>query len=143
MVIDKPIATFNRILLIEDDFQDDECVRRTLSLAVEEFSFASAGRLQDAIDLLKRQDFDAALLDLSLPDSFGIDTLLQLHQEFEELPIIVLSGVMDEELAGEAVQRGAEAFLVKGDVTGSELAHAITSAIQRRRLAEQAPNHLG
>lgn len=80
--------------------------------------------------------FDVVLLDLSLPDSRGLDSLIALKPFAAALPIVVLTGFDDETLATGAMQLGAQDYLVKGQVTGSLLVRSIRYAIERQR-AEQ------
>jgi DNA-binding NarL/FixJ family response regulator len=75
-------------------------------------------------------------LDLTLPDSFGLETFFKMQAEAPHLPIVVLTGVNDEELALEAVQRGAQDYLVKGHVNGDLLERALCYAIERKRAEE-------
>ena len=138
MITEKSEPTEYRILLVEDAFQAEECIRRTLTLASEEFTFEVARRLQDGLQLHRREEFDVVLSDLSLPDSYGIDTVGRLLKDFDGLPIIVLSGLEDEVLAREAVELGAQDFLVKGETTGAELSQCIASAVRRHRLENKS-----
>ncbi len=76
---------------------------------------------------------DVVLLDLSLPDSSGLETLDRLLG-LTRVPVVVLTGMNDDELAGTAVERGAQDYLVKGSVTGDTIGRAIRHAIERHRL---------
>ncbi len=79
---------------------------------------------------------DAILLDLTLPDSIGLDTFKKIHSEAPALPIIVLTGNDDDSLALRALQDGAQDYLVKGQVSGQILARSIRYAIERKRIDE-------
>ncbi len=128
-------TTEYRILLIEDDFLDEESVRRILSSAEQDFTFSTARCLQEGVDRLRAQEFDAILLDLTLPDSYGIDTIYRMLEEFDQLPIVVLSGVEDQQLAQQAVELGVEDFLIKGEVTGIEMSECLIAAVERHQPA--------
>ena len=94
-------------------------------------------RLSDAVGQLDSDAVDVVLLDLSLPDAQGLETLAQVHVANPKVPIVVLSGHSDEDLAVQAVQNGAQDYLVKGQGTGDLLHRAIRYAIERKRLEEQ------
>ncbi len=101
------------------------------------FQVETVGRLSEAIERLPGGDLDVILLDLSLPDSFGMETFRQVYQHAPELPIVVLSGLDNSELALEAVQEGAQDYLVKGDALESVLVRSVRYAIERFRANEQ------
>ncbi|MBI3999162.1 MAG: diguanylate cyclase [Candidatus Omnitrophica bacterium] len=81
--------------------------------------------------------FDAALLDLSLPDSHGIDTFKQFYSEATNLPLIILIGDDNEELAQEALRKGAEDYLPKGDLYLRILARLVRHAIERHQIRKE------
>src|SRR5688572_20293161 len=87
-----------RLLLIEDDDVDALLVERALE-RFPGFELRHVGRMQIAIDTLTTEKFDVALLDLSLPDSFGLDGVTVLRSRFPELPIVVLTGLDEDERA--------------------------------------------
>jgi len=118
-----------RVLLVEDDFHDEESVRRTVGLADTSYTLNTARCLQDAVTMLRQHSYHAVLLDLSLPDSLGFETVQELLDEFRGVPIIVLSGVEDELLAARALKLGVQAYLVKGDATGGMVAEALAEAV--------------
>jgi len=91
-------------------------------------------RLEEAIRGLEAVgSVDIVLLDLSLPDSRGIDTFLRLSQAAPDQTVVVLSGYDDEDLAIETVRQGAQDYLVKYELTGKLLIHSIHYAIERKR----------
>jgi signal transduction histidine kinase/CheY-like chemotaxis protein len=92
-----------------------------------------ADSLKSGIQHLQEQKFDAILLDLTLPDSHGIDTLLKVMGAAPDTVIVVLTGTDDEELGLNAVQRGAQDYLSKSDVTSKLLLRSIHYAIERYR----------
>jgi phosphoserine phosphatase RsbU/P len=124
-------------LLIEDNPGDARLIREMLrdtgsqSAAVQ---ISLADRLATGLDLLERQSVDLVLLDLSLPDSSGLQTFESLHAAAPEIPVVVLSGLDDEGLAVRAVQQGAQDYLVKGQVQGATILRAIRYALERQRL---------
>jgi len=87
-----------------------------------------AGSLASATLLLAGQTFDCALLDLSLPDSHGLDTIDHLSAAGPSLPIVVMTGLTDEAVARQAVRRGAQDYLIKGQTDGRTLIRALRYA---------------
>ena len=69
------------------------------------------------------------LLDLSLPDSFGWETFTRVRAHVPDVPIVLLTGVQDEELGTKAVHAGAQDYLIKGDLSTQLLTRSITYAI--------------
>ena len=144
-MIDRP---FIRLLLIEDNPGDARLVREHLHDASgsQSFSLEDAPSLTAAITSVSQgEPPDIVLLDLSLPDSFGLDTLARWQAAAPTLPVIVLTGSDDEALAVAAVREGAQDYLVKGRLDGTLLAHSMRYAIERKRVQAdllQAKNQL-
>jgi signal transduction histidine kinase len=128
------------VLLIEDNPGDARLVQVLLSEAPNAaIHLEHADRLAAGLDRLATISPDAVLLDLSLPDSQGLDTFARVQAAAPELPVIVLSGLADEQTAVRAVAAGAQDYLVKGQVDGATLVRALRYAIERRRItAERA-----
>ena len=123
-----------RILIVEDDLVDRKLLERLLaesSLRISEVK--SADRLTAAIEILSKHSFDVVLLDLGLPDSHGIESFTELQSLAPNVPIIVLSGLDDEEVAISAVQQGVQDYLIKGQVDSNLLARAVRYAIERKK----------
>ncbi|MET0397382.1 MAG: ATP-binding protein [Longimicrobiaceae bacterium] len=127
-----------RILLVEDNPGDARLIRETLREA-ESFPFelAHADRLAAAEERLAGEAFDVVLLDLSLPDAHGLETVRRTLAAAPEAAIVVLTGLDDETLAVAAVQAGAQDYLVKGRLDGTLLARAIRYAVERKRLERE------
>jgi PAS domain S-box-containing protein len=126
-----------RALLIEDHPGDARLVREFLRDAGEEsFLMVWAERLQDGLELLDRGGIDVVLLDLSLPDSQGLETLATVRARNPVLPVVVLTGFDDEETAVKAVREGAQDYLVKGRFDGNVLARVMRYGIERKRADE-------
>ena len=127
-----------KILLVEDNPGDALLVRVLLEEAgADRFGVTEVGRLGEAIERLVEEDFSVVLLDLSLPDSQGLDTVEQVRTAAPRAPIVVLSGLDDEETALQALQSGAQDYLVKGQGDGNLIARAIRYAIERKRAEEE------
>ncbi len=127
-----------KILLIEDHKPDAVLIRELLTENTRQsFHLLHAERLEAGLALAHREHFDVALLDLSLPDAFGQDTFWRLHQQAPNLPIIVLTGFDDEDLAITLAQAGAQDYLVKSDLNSGILHRSIHYAIERKRAEEK------
>ena len=123
-----------RVLLVEDNEDDALLIRETLSDATIEIE--RVARLSTALEHLAKGGIDAMLLDLSLPDAFGLDTIGRVLEQVPGVPIVVLTGLNDEETAVKAVERGAQDYLVKGQAGGHLLARSLRYAIQRHKAEE-------
>lgn len=95
---------------------------------------AGAGTVTEALEQISAQQPDLILLDLSLPDSSGIDTIRAITPHARGTPVIVLSGYDDEKTSTEALRAGAQDYLVKGEVSSHLLRHAIRYSVERKRL---------
>jgi signal transduction histidine kinase len=130
-------STRIRALLVEDNPGDARLIRemlRTAGAGHATVELEYADRLASGLEHLANAGADVVLLDLSLPDSSGFDTFLQVHAAAPSIPIVVLSGLDDEGLAVRAVQEGAQDYLVKGQVDGGTILRAVRYAIERQRL---------
>jgi PAS domain S-box-containing protein len=126
-----------RVLLVEDNPADVDLVREALhEVALVRFFVESAARLSDALARLEAGGIDLVLLDLGLPDSQGLDTFRTLQDAAPNVPVIVLTGNVDQSIGLGAVSEGAQDYLVKGEVTGNSLARSARHAIARRRADE-------
>ncbi len=127
---DRPL----RILVIEDDLIFQKIIQTYLRQAPPRRAQVTlAGSLGDGLEHLAGEACDAVLLDLTLPDSEGLRTLERFQIQAPDLPVIVLTGLDDDEIAAEAVRRGAQDFLVKSDLSASILIRSVRYAIERTR----------
>ncbi len=126
-----------RLLLVEDSAVEariiEDTLRRACGAALE---IAHVDRLATALERLSAGGFDAALTDLTLPDSDGFETFERLHNAFPELPIVVLTAHDDDQLALHAVAAGAQDYVVKGRIAPELLVQALRYAIERKRLEQ-------
>lgn len=126
-----------RILIVEDSPGDQYLVTELLELSVIKIkSLHIAETLLTAIDFLNKDAFDIILLDLSLPDSSGIDTFKTLKKFSDKTPVIILSGLTDTNLAVEAITLGAQDYHIKGELNANLLTKTILYSIERKRNLE-------
>ncbi|MEA5505239.1 hybrid sensor histidine kinase/response regulator [Halotia wernerae UHCC 0503] len=136
------------ILLVEDSPTDARLLRQIFVRAdQQEWHMTHVERLSEAINMslksstitpdnsqtesVKQRRFDIVLLDLSLPDSTGLDTLKEYQAEIPHIPVVVLTGLDDEKLALQALAEGAQDYLVKDQITMQLLVRAARYAIER------------
>ena len=127
-----------RVLLIEDNPGDARLIREFIAESGGRgFEVEWASRLDAGLERLNTGGIAVVLLDLSLPDSHGIETFLTLHARFSTVPVVVLSGLADKTIAVQAVHEGAQDYLVKGEGDGRLLVRALRYAVERSRIAGQ------
>jgi len=138
------MPTTQPILLVEDNPGDALLLKAALRdfNHTPPFELIHVDQLAAAIERTKQERFGAVLLDLSLPDAKGVETVVRMQREAETLPIIVLTGLDDDAAAVEAVRAGAQDYLVKGQIDGRLLVRALSYAIERKRLQEAMRLHL-
>jgi len=126
-----------RTLVVEDSPTDALLLREALTdLPHAEFAITHAERLQDALACLADAEFDVVLLDLGLPDSQGLDTLVRLRGQQSEVPVVVLTGLDDQAVGIRALQAGAQDYLVKAHLQPSLLGRSLRYAIERHQAAQ-------
>ncbi len=134
------------VLLIEDNPGDarlfEEMLRETSELSMrtdaagpdaDSLRLRHETRLEPGLELLDSTAVDLVLLDLNLPDSTGLDTLAAVIEETERLPIVVLTGLDDRDVGVQAIEQGAQDYLVKDNVTSDLLVRSIHHALERNR----------
>jgi signal transduction histidine kinase len=126
------------VLLVEDDFQDVEILREMLNFSFERAcNLQVSSMLSEAISASELYNYDIILTDLGLPDCFGLETFIKLNDANPTTPIIVLTGLNDDQTGVEAVQNGAQDYLIKGDFQGEMLNRSILYAIERKRAKDE------
>lgn len=126
-----------RLLLVEDNPADARLIQEELrEVPSVRFEVLHVMRLSEAERVGREAKLDAVLLDLSLPDGHGLGNISRLLQAAPAVPLVVLTGTDDEQLAVQAVHQGAQDYLVKGQVTGPLLVRALRYAIERKRAEE-------
>ncbi|MEP6692346.1 MAG: GGDEF domain-containing response regulator [Gemmatimonadaceae bacterium] len=139
--IDEPAA--RRILLIEDNANDARLVREGLANigsvrgAPLAFELSHETRLERGLERLAAGDIDLVLLDPSLPDSQGLDSLHRVRELTEQVPVVLLTGVDDDALGEGALEAGAQDFLPKAALDGRSLRRSIRYALERHELQQE------
>lgn len=133
------VTSSRDILLIEDSEADRVLIEAMLAECPDnEWRVVACGTLAEGLSFLTSVDSErsvaAVLLDLSLPDSHGLETLNSVRQTALSLPIVILTGNGDEAFANKAVNQGAQDYLVKNSLTGDLLRKSLRYAIERKRL---------
>ena len=127
-----------RVLLIEDDQADAFLIQDMLLGSTSgNVCVQHVTRLGDGIRLVAEEVFDIIISDLGLPDSQGMDTVKALVSAARRIPIVVMTGLADHEVGLEAVNAGAQDYLIKGQVTGEMLVRSIRYAIERKRIENE------
>jgi PAS domain S-box-containing protein len=125
------------ILIVEDNPSDLFLLEHMIkSSGLSVHQLYSAACIRDAYALLIAVEIDVVLLDLTLPDSFGLHTFIHLKPVVQRIPVIILTGLSDTNVALEAIKEGAQDYLVKGELTEGLLAKAIQYSMERKRTLE-------
>ncbi len=137
-----------KIILIEDSVEDARLVQLMLARVGRsnasrlKFDLTHVDYLEEGIKRLSSQPFELILLDLSLPDSNGFETFSTVYALAPDVPIVVLSGFNDEDLAVKAVNAGAQDYLVKGQIAPKLLARSIRHSIERHRMRMELEKYI-
>lgn len=123
-----------KLLLVEDE----KSLAKYLQISLRDeagnvFNVKNANYLNEALEIAGNEEFDVVLLDLNLPDSNGLDTLIKFRQRFPDIAIVILTGLEDKEFSLQAVKEGAQDYLVKGETEAGVLVRSIFYAIERNR----------
>ncbi len=126
------------VLIIEDSLDDFFLLRRVLEASEEvDAEILHEERLGGGIAVAAHRIIDVAIIDLSLPDSFGLDTYMAFHEKYPLIPTVIMTGFRDHELGFEAVQKGAQDYLFKGEPSSTAIIRTIRYAIERQRLTSK------
>ena len=124
-----------RVLLVEDNAGDARLLREMFRKEnPNSFEMTHVSNMRDAVIHLAKGGVDIVLLDLGLPDTYGLESVQQAHAAAPGIPLIVLTGLDDEVLAAEAMKAGAQDYLIKGQVENRALPRALRHAIDRHRI---------
>src|SRR6202521_5496980 len=126
-------AAATRLLIVEDDERYARLLAQLLANTTPNLEIAHASRIDEACHLVNAGHVDLVVLDLGLPDADGLQALSALQDCVNEIPVVVLTSRADEQLALEALKRGAEDYLVKDAVDRHGLVRAVRYAMERHR----------
>ncbi|MBN1572737.1 MAG: PAS domain S-box protein [Deltaproteobacteria bacterium] len=125
------------ILIIEDDFGYVKIIKEMIDEAGGgDFTLKHSDTLTKGLDVLSKESFDVILLDMTLPDSEGLNTLLEVKDSVPDVPIVVLTSLENEKVALSAVRESAQDYLYKGEIKPSLLIRALRYAVERKRMLE-------
>src|ERR1700733_8241930 len=120
-------------LLIEDDPEDTMLLMNVMAKSgwpSFKFTLLCAENLQSGLKLLEEGGIEVVLLDLMLPDSQGIETVIRIRAKAPDVPIVVLTGMQDEDMGLEAVKHGAQDYQIKGNLHGHSLKRTLSYAVE-------------
>ena len=129
--------SLNKILIIEDNPFDYHFSRNLLKKRDGHLIVEGVSRMSDAKKILCDLSFDLIFLDLNLPDSSGLNSLHTLLSIAPQIPVVVLTSNDDKETAINALNAGAQDYLIKGEITGSILERSIRYAFERKQSADR------
>jgi PAS domain S-box-containing protein len=133
-----PFRIQTQLLLVEDNPSDARLVELLLQETDDyAYNITQCSTLGDALAALEAREFEVVLLDLTLPDSSGFDTLKNLLERFPETNVIVLTGLSDKELGIKSVRAGAQDFLIKGDYDTALLSKSLKFSIERKQVVKR------
>jgi DNA-binding response OmpR family regulator len=122
-----------KILLIEDNPDDSRLIRAALAKADTSFVVRAVEQLSEAEYQLKCFHFQAVLADLTLSDSRGLETVVRIRAAAPRVPIVVLTGLANDDVALASLDQGAQEYLIKDRITPEVLDRTIRYAVQRLR----------
>ena len=132
------------VLVVEDNVSDVDLLRESLAeVDSSQIKLTHAHSLWEALVRLDKDRFDAVLLDLSLPDSQGMETFFRLHGRLRDSAVVLLAGLSDEETAIRMVKTGAQDYVVKEKIDGPLLVRSIHNAIKRQKMRLQLEQQAG
>jgi diguanylate cyclase (GGDEF)-like protein len=135
---EKPVRPDLKVLLVEDDQEFADILRIRLGKEKSpRLEITCLPTLQQALEALAGKDWDLILLDLMLPDSSGIRTFTTIRSQAQHTPIVIMSGLDSDSLAIDAVRKGAEDYLVKGELNSRLLLRVLHHAVDRHRIKEK------
>jgi len=129
-----------RVLLVEDDYDAARLSSRRLAWSpLANFQVDWAASLSEGLEHIERDEYDALVLDLSLPGSEGVNTIAAVCALTQHLPVVILTGNDSDALAVTALRHGAQDYLVKEEQNARSIARAVLAAVERQRRIIERP----
>lgn len=131
-----------KVLMVEDSAFDAKLIQDLChESCFEQFELEHRANLTDAFKALEEKSFDVILLDLTLPEVQGLETVSQVSERYPSIPVIVLTRISDEDTALNALNLGAQDYLIKGQVEGMLLKRTIRYGIERKQMEKELRRH--
>lgn len=124
------------VLLVEDSSGDATAITKAMVYGSPFYNFRITRKatLEAALEYLETMKADVILLDLDLPDAKELKAVEDVHRQFPDLPIVIISGYSDINMVHEALHTGAQEFLIKGECSGVTIRQSIYQAIARKQI---------
>lgn len=124
------------VLLVEDSSGDAAAITKAMVYGSPFYNFKITRKatLEGGMEFLHKNKVDVILLDLDLPDAKELEAINDVHTQFKDLPIVVISGYSDINMVHEALHCGAQEFLIKGECSGVTIRQSIYQAIARKQI---------
>lgn len=124
------------VLLVEDSSGDATAIMKAMVYGESFYDFRITRKdsLKEAIKYLDMSEVDVILLDLNLPDAKELKAINELHGQFPDLPIVVVSGQTDMDVIHQALRSGVQEFLIKGECSGTVIRQSVFQAITRKKI---------
>jgi signal transduction histidine kinase/CheY-like chemotaxis protein len=123
-----------KILLVEDNPGDVRLIQEMLKETDIRFNLECVDTLSKGMEHLSKGAVDVVLLDLGLPDSQGLDTLVKINTSCPHIPIVIITGLHDGIIGNKSIQKGAQDYLVKGQIDSNILERTLRYAIERKKM---------
>jgi len=126
------------VLLIEDSQPDATAITKAMIYgeSLYNFKITHKNSLSEGLSFLDSSPVDVMLLDLNLPDAKNLKAIDEVHRLFPDLPIVVISGYSDMDIVHQALHKGAQEFLIKGECSGAVIRQSIYQAIVRKKIEQ-------
>jgi DNA-binding NarL/FixJ family response regulator len=132
-----------KILVVDDNSIDKTLIEERLKEDTQnKFDLAHSFSMKETFSMLAKINFDVVLLDLGLPDSIGYDTFAKFHASFPDMPVIVISGYEDSDMAQKLMDNGAHGYLIKGKYNSESLWETIKLAISKQAFRNKVQGNL-
>jgi DNA-binding NarL/FixJ family response regulator len=127
------MAKTTLLLIVDDNPADSDYIKALLNeVAPDRFDILVAENIEQTLTYIVERDVEIITLDLYLPDSNGIGTLLSIRAKAPDVPVVIVSGLNDTKVTKEALFYGAQSYLVKGDFDGAKLLDAMVQAMTKQ-----------